>query len=78
MTKPNKTFERHDYTLDIFSTECGSTQVEITGDNETWGTWSSVVMCGHLYDSNDREVKCPEWLPDWVEKIVDDYEEQQT
>ena len=52
----------------------GSTQVEITGDNRTWGTWSSVVLCGHLYDSNDQAVSCSDHFRRGVEAAVEDFE----
>ena len=52
----------------------GSTQVEITGDDGVWGTWSSVVMCGHLYNTDDQAVGCSDHFRQSVEEAVDDFE----
>lgn len=52
----------------------GSTQVEITGDEGVWGTWSSVVLCGHLYNSYDQAVGCSDHFRQSVEEAVEDFE----
>jgi len=52
----------------------GSTQVEITGDDGVWGTWSSVVLCGHLYNGDDQAVGCSDHFRQSVEEAVEDFE----
>lgn len=75
MTNHTETYERSGYTLIISIVDNCMTDVDVETEDGLWGTWGS-VQDGRLYTSHDEERNCPQWVTDWVEKTVNDYEER--